>query len=404
MKKILGLLSLLVASSFGQTPEGPSVITLSTPAPSGVTNVFVSTTGVTGQTNHCYWVVAVFQSGMVASQASNCVANSNATLSGSNYNTVSWPLVSGATGYWVIRLSTPVFPGTGTVAVNSSVLSATTTSQTDQSNTKNAFTFTPASYANAHIRLDTTGYTQARLLIDTPINSVKFANLPSAASSTGLTYLVTDAVSASSCAAGGGTVTPAQCWSNGIVWTAIGGGGGGGTPGGSDGQVQYNNSGAFGGISSGYTNLASGATQYQNPDQCMVYTSTVTTDFGGTAATSLQFRLFTAPALWSFRSARIVESTTITTSGTTGGAAVTALAASIGSSTSPYGYVSAFPVMAASSPQFVESVGGVSLAATATSTQDVYLQLINTSVTPSGFLSNITGGVLKVNVCGVTLR
>jgi hypothetical protein len=38
-----------------------------------------------------------------------------------------------------------------------------------------------------------------------------------------------------------------------ITFTEIGAGGGGGTPGGSDGQVQYNNAGAFGGIANGTT-------------------------------------------------------------------------------------------------------------------------------------------------------
>jgi len=220
MKKLVLIMLVGLVSSFGQTPEGPSVISLSTPAPSSVTNVFTRTNGVTGQTNHCYWVVAVYPVGMVASQNYSCVSNSNATLSGSNYNTISWPLVVGATGYWVVRVSNSVFPGSGTVAVNSSVLSATTSTLNDQSNTKNAFTFTPASYANAHIRLNNGTFTQPVLNVDTPINSTLFANLPSAASALGLTYLITDAASTTTCS-GGGSGTPALCWSNGTTWIPL---------------------------------------------------------------------------------------------------------------------------------------------------------------------------------------
>lgn len=226
MKKLLLVLT-LVSGLFGQTPEGPSSIALSAPAPSGVTSVFANTVGVTGQTNHCYWVVTVYGVGMVASNSFTCVANSNGTLSGSNYNRVSWNLVPGAVGYWVIRVGTSTFPGTGTVAVNSSILSSTTSFVNDQSNTKNAFTFTPAGYFNAHIRLENGAFSQPRLLVDTPVNSTTFALLPAASTALGLTYLIVDASSASTCTSGGGSNTPALCWSNGSSWIAIGGGGGG---------------------------------------------------------------------------------------------------------------------------------------------------------------------------------
>lgn len=86
--------------------------------------------------------------------------------------------------------------------------------------------------------------------------------LPAASSATGRTYLVTDAHSASECGVGGGTATPALCWSNGTVWIAIGGGGGGGTPGGSDGQFQYNNAGAFAGGTLANCLSAGGVLQY----------------------------------------------------------------------------------------------------------------------------------------------
>lgn len=227
-KLLVGML--LVCGVFGQTPEGPSSIALSSPAPSGVSNLSAFATGVKGQTNYCYWVVTVYGVGMVASNASVCVTNSNATLTGGNFNTISWQPATGAIGYWVIRANNSIFPGTGTVSVSASVISATTFTINNTSNTLNSFTFSPAGYFNAHIRLENGLFIQPRLLIDTPINSTTFALLPTAASASGLTYLIIDASTASTCNAGGGTNTPALCWSNGSSYIAIGGGGGGTGP------------------------------------------------------------------------------------------------------------------------------------------------------------------------------
>lgn len=68
------------------------------------------------------------------------------------------------------------------------------------------------------------------------------------AATLGRLAIVTDGASDSDCTTGGGS-TVVSCMANGSTWEPTGdsGTGGGGTPGGSDGQVQYNNSGAFGG-------------------------------------------------------------------------------------------------------------------------------------------------------------
>lgn len=62
----------------------------------------VTATGATGTTQYSYYVVA---RGLVPYRASlvGTVNNGNATLTGSNYNAISWPAVGGATGYDVIR-------------------------------------------------------------------------------------------------------------------------------------------------------------------------------------------------------------------------------------------------------------------------------------------------------------
>jgi hypothetical protein len=78
--------------------------------------------------------------------------------------------------------------------------------------------------------------------------NVAFASLPSANLVSGRKYLVTDAPTKTECGAGGGDgTTPALCYSNGVVYIALGEGTGGGTPGGSSGQLQINSGGSFAG-------------------------------------------------------------------------------------------------------------------------------------------------------------
>lgn len=64
------------------------------------------------------------------------------------------------------------------------------------------------------------------------------STLPSAASSTGKTYVVTDGATSGDCTAGSGT-TRAFCTSDGAAWVALGGGGGALTGAGTDGQCTY---------------------------------------------------------------------------------------------------------------------------------------------------------------------
>ncbi len=226
MRKII--LSLIVAGlSYGQQIN-VNTLQLQAPPPSAVFNQSAFTTGVTGQTNLCYWVVAVYNTGMTIPNGPFCVTNSNATLTGGNFNTITWQSpASTVIGYWVVRSGNSVFPGTGTTAVNTTVLASSVRSQTDQSNTLHSFTFLPASGAVANESIDNQTFTQPVIKIDTPVNTTLFANLPSAASAKNLQYLITDATTASTCNAGGGTNNAALCWSNGTTWIALGGGGGG---------------------------------------------------------------------------------------------------------------------------------------------------------------------------------
>lgn len=81
------------------------------------------------------------------------------------------------------------------------------------------------------------------------------ANLPPAAANIGRTYRVTNGNGATDCSAGGGSFS-VICTSNGTTWVTLGGGGG--TPGGANSSLQFNNSGAFGGLGLGLGQLPVG--------------------------------------------------------------------------------------------------------------------------------------------------
>lgn len=176
MRQLLLTMVLAVCGLAQQT--GVNSVLLTAPAPTGVQNQFVSTTGTTGQTSYCYWVVAVYPGGMVQPNGSTCLANANSTLDSSNYNTVTWTSPGSAvTGYWVVRSTGNGFPGSGTTAVTATVLSASTFSKTDQSNTLNSFTLAPISNASAVIGINTKDYANAVVQI-TDQNGVLLSGFP----------------------------------------------------------------------------------------------------------------------------------------------------------------------------------------------------------------------------------
>lgn len=175
------LLSLLLAGGLlaqsNQSTTQQVVITAA--PPSGVTNVFVNNVGTTGNTYYCYWVVAVFPIGMSQPSGPACTTTANSTLTGSNYNTITWTPTAGATatGYWVIRNTSNLFPATGTTAVNSSAISASTFTQNDESNTLNAFTYLPVPWANASLSVDNNNHSVP--FLDISVNGILVGTLSS---------------------------------------------------------------------------------------------------------------------------------------------------------------------------------------------------------------------------------
>lgn len=223
MKKILGVL----ICSFGLWAQ--SQITLSTSAPTGVTQINTQRVGNQGNSTYFYWVVANFAIGQGSITNSQIILAPD-SMSGGNYVKVLWGLVNGVSTYDILRTTTPFVPSPCTCSIVTG-LSASTNSYNNTSNTLSGYTYSPAPGAMATIRLDNQNFTQPVIYVSAPVNSIKYVNLPTASSAKGLTYLVVDSSSSSTCTAGGGTITPALCWSSGSAWIAIGGGGGGGITG-----------------------------------------------------------------------------------------------------------------------------------------------------------------------------
>ena len=108
------------------------------PPPPGVTQLGFSQTGTTGFVQYYYQVVVNYPSGSVIGGIVS-VPTSNGTLTGGNYNTISWTGLPGALSYEVLRFTTTAgYTGTCTCAVGSTT--APTVTINDQSNTLSSYT------------------------------------------------------------------------------------------------------------------------------------------------------------------------------------------------------------------------------------------------------------------------
>lgn len=105
--------------------------------------------GVTGNNTNFYWVVARFLVGNAQPAGPYICGNTAPQLSSSNYCTVSWMPVPGATGYDVLLTSTGQAPnGTGSYAVATNVSGAT---YTDQSGSTSSYTVATVDPDSANI-------------------------------------------------------------------------------------------------------------------------------------------------------------------------------------------------------------------------------------------------------------
>lgn len=106
-------------------------------APTGPSN---SQSGTPGAVSYTYFVIAKNALGISLPSVGTSITTANATLSGANYNIISWAAVLGATGYDVIRANGVVGSppsGTGSYLVGSTT---TATTINDQSNSLSSYT------------------------------------------------------------------------------------------------------------------------------------------------------------------------------------------------------------------------------------------------------------------------
>jgi len=238
MKGLILILAQLVAGwpVLGQAPGSDAAqVLLAAPPPAPVVSANAQTIGNRGSRVFFYWIVANFPVGKSVPYGPAQVSNVADTLTGGNYVRVVWSPVTGATSYDVLRTTTAVLPnGAANIAVATSVSG---TLYDNASETINSYTVSSASTASGFWRLDNRNYAlpvltfSSSFIIPTYIGT----SLP-ATCVTGQEYFKTDVAAGSN----------KYLCTSANTWTPITGGGGG-TPGGSNGQIQYNNAGAFGG-------------------------------------------------------------------------------------------------------------------------------------------------------------
>jgi hypothetical protein len=185
-------------------------------------------------------------------------------------------------------------------------------------------------------------------------------------------------------------------------WTqqvAGAGGSGGASPGGVSGSLQKNSgAGGLSGQAMIYTNVYGGGTERQMGINCTPKATISYTALSSAAAVQ-QIKVASVPAYW-FPSAILLNEATTFTSGS---GQITALAASIGTTSSPSYYVQPLILMQ-SSPNFKsDNVNGQPASLSA---HDIYIQVSVTNLNPgslgNGSATNLTAGSLEVAICGGT--
>src|ERR1035437_1965944 len=95
---------------WGQASNVPQQITLGTGGPGAVSGVNATVVGNVGSNTLYYWVVPVYPVGQGQISQQMVVGNATGVLSATNYVRVSWNMVPTATGYYVLRTTTPTIP------------------------------------------------------------------------------------------------------------------------------------------------------------------------------------------------------------------------------------------------------------------------------------------------------
>jgi hypothetical protein len=118
-----------------------NVYLLNPPVP--VNGIQAGTTGTTGATTYCYWIVVQYTIGPTSPGGPACVNNANSTLSGSNFVAISWPFTLGGT-IDILRTTSTTPPQGNCACAVATGIAAGTISQNDTSNTLGAYTVAAA--------------------------------------------------------------------------------------------------------------------------------------------------------------------------------------------------------------------------------------------------------------------
>lgn len=165
----LAFFGILTPAAYAQSTP-PQTIQIQAPGPRPVSLAGGGVVGATGGQTLYYWVNVRYASGVVIMPNPIAVFNTvgAANLSVSNYVNVSWAAVTGATGYDVIRSTTPLYPASPSCADCAIVLNTSSLTASDQSPTGSAY---PPGGLN-----QASGVT-GTLYIDNTTNSVPYVNM-----------------------------------------------------------------------------------------------------------------------------------------------------------------------------------------------------------------------------------
>ena len=158
MKRLLLVFGLGVLGLSGQTI--PSSLHIGAPSPSGVSIGGYGIVGPKGTKTNYYWVVANYPIGSTNPISPIVVYQVPVTLSGGNYVTINWNVISGVSSYDVLVSSANSFPG----GCGSCYVGNTSSNTINDIGSYGSYIFTPILPANLTLYLDNQNYSTTQFL------------------------------------------------------------------------------------------------------------------------------------------------------------------------------------------------------------------------------------------------
>lgn len=174
---------LLIFLSFVIGINAQSVQLVQAGPPPVIRSTSLNVVGARGSSRYCYYVIARYPGGNAQLPPPVCTSLAPNTLDSNNYVTVNWQPSPGATGYDVLRLTTDLFPSSGScsnclVASNTSTTSVTNNgSVTSPYSLGQSIGLTPGVYS-----VDNLNYSTPRTLVNPPLDgsSIQPGTVPGA--------------------------------------------------------------------------------------------------------------------------------------------------------------------------------------------------------------------------------